>query len=61
MICVSRKPDWKNNDTTAMTTATNKTCLVWLDENYYLMGMNDTFNSGRYKFIKEDFPGGENL
>ena len=37
---------------------TNDACIGWWDENWWRK--NDTFNSRRYKFIKEDFFGGEN-
>ena len=39
MTCAYIKPKLKKkNDTAAMTTATNKACIGWLDENCYLMG-----------------------
>ena len=38
MTCVYIKPEVKENDTAAMTTATNETCIGWLHENCCLMG-----------------------
>ena len=38
MTGVYIKPEVRKKDTTAMTTATNKACIGWIDENWYLMG-----------------------
>ena len=59
MTCVSIKPEVKK-DTIVMTTTTNGACIGWLDENCYLMGRNDTFNSGRCEIIKGNFTRGRN-
>ena len=42
-----------------MTTATNESCIEWWDENCYLME-NDTFDSGKCKFINKNFSDVEN-
>ena len=55
------RPEVKKIYTTAMTTATNEACIGWIDENCYFMGKEWHFDSGRCKFIKEDFSGGENV
>ena len=38
MACEYIKSEVKNNNTTAMTSATNEACIGWWDENCYLMG-----------------------
>ena len=43
MTCEYTKTEVKKNDTTAITTTANKTCIGRLDENWYLMGKERQF------------------
>ena len=38
MTCVQMRPEVKRDDTTALNTTTNRTCIRWLAEKCYLMG-----------------------
>ena len=58
-MCVHKAWNLKY-DKAEMTTAANEGCIGWLLENCYLMGKKETFDSERFKSIKEDFSDGGN-
>ena len=58
-MCVHKAWNLKY-DTTEMTAATNEGCIGWLLKNFCFGGRNETFDSEKFKPIKEDFSDGRN-